>query len=76
MHLVGILQAELLRHGLTIWYEMKLAMKKQFEPRDYKQRAYLQLNQLKQGSVKCGRVHKAIPKFGDPCLVSSGHMKL
>lgn len=36
---------------LTTWDEMKLAMKKRFEPQDYKQRAHLQLNQLRQGNL-------------------------
>lgn len=36
---------------LTTWDEMKLAMKKRFEPGDYKQRVRFQLNQLRQGNL-------------------------
>lgn len=36
---------------ITTWSEMKAVMKKWFKPQDYKQRAHIQLNQLKQGPL-------------------------
>lgn len=36
---------------IITWSEMKTTKKKRFKPRDFKQRAHIQLNQLEQGSL-------------------------